>query len=80
MSFGENSIKRKQRINNIVKFVRDHQLRYSTEKVENSYQLKDGHYWISLYNRKEELLKGSREHHDEITKIYQEEVKRIYDD
>lgn len=64
----------------VVEFVRDYQTRYTKEKVPFSYKINpDDFYWISFYNRKDELSKDSREYHEQITDLYKKEVHRLND-
>lgn len=68
-------------IETVVRFVRNHQTKYSVNQTENSYKITpDSLYWTSLYNRHNELLDKSAEHRDLETDLYIKEVKRLFGD
>lgn len=64
-------------IEEIVRFVRDHQPRW---KWVGKSDFSEGSYDKSYYNRRDELLKGSQEFHDEETLWWTEQVRRYLDD
>lgn len=67
-------------MDDVIEFVRDYQLRYTKDEQPFSYKIEpEDMYWISFYNRKNELMKGSREYHEEITELYKKEAHRLFD-
>jgi hypothetical protein len=68
-----------QDVRDVVEFVRSRQPRFYTQKEEDSLKVfSDDYYWVNLYDRRSELLKGSREYDEAMDEVYIQEALRYF--